>query len=635
MNCLIIIPCYNAENTIKRAINSALNQSYENITVAVIDDCSTDNSLQVIESIKDERLIVYKNIINKGSYNSINIALQDLQGTFDCFMLLGADDTISKNRVIKQLTAEAVTQCQYQRYSGKKTISSPMLGHSMLCVSNEVFKNIGYFDNTRFAGDSEYFQRIIKYFGTPKAIKKVKEVLYKAYNTENSLTNTIKINSNERQSYCKDYSDKHNIMQKENNYYVNFIDKNRVIISMATMPERVEVLKSTVNSLLPQCDELHIYLNNFTNIPEFLQDFKIICHLSNLCEGDLGDVGKFYGLQNKIGYLFSVDDDLIYPPDYVQKMITGIKKYNSPVTLHGKIFNTAPIKKYYSGASIKETFPCLHAVKEDKEVQIAGSGVFAYHSNMINFDIKDFKHINMSDIYCSILCHKAGLKMFVLAHEKGYIKEQKSVDVNNSIWAKQHRNDIIQTTVFNEYFTVKEQIKILEKPIEVEVETNKTIKYNNIKEQIIMKCIILIDNYKGTKLTDKSGKPYKVGDISEYDSLTARALIAKKIVKEVPKEVQTELDKIDKIAETNRQNLLISEAKGEVFTETKPESNTENELKRGIDIAERLTNIEKEAGKKNAENIELKLEKELTKFENKLKQEKEYKNKMISNIENK
>ena len=64
MNCLIIIPCYNAENTIKRAIKSALNQSYKNITVAVIDDCSTDNSLQVIESIKDNRLIIYKNIIN-------------------------------------------------------------------------------------------------------------------------------------------------------------------------------------------------------------------------------------------------------------------------------------------------------------------------------------------------------------------------------------------------------------------------------------------------------------------------------------------------------------------------------------------------------------------------------------------
>lgn len=632
MNCLIIIPCYNAENTIKRAIKSALNQSYENITVAVIDDCSTDNSLQVIESIKDERLIVYKNIINKGSYNSINIALQDLQGTFDCFMLLGADDSMCKQRVKKQFTLEGVTQCQYQRYSGKKTISSPMLGHSMLCVSNEVFKNIGYFDNTRFAGDSEYFQRIIKYFGTPKAIKQVKEVLYKADDTKNSLTNTIKINSNERQSYCKDYSERHNIMQKENNYYVNFIDKNRVIMSMATMPERVEVLKNTVNSLLPQCDELHIYLNNFTNIPEFLQDFKIICHLSNLCEGDLGDVGKFYGLQNKIGYLFSVDDDLIYPPDYVQKMITGIKKYNSPVTLHGKIFNTAPIKKYYSGESIKETLPCLHAVKEDKEVQIAGSGVFAYHSNMINFDIKDFKHINMSDIYCSILCHKAGLKMFVLAHEKGYIKEQKSVYVSNSIWAKQHRNDIIQTEVFNKYFTAKEPEnepeKAPEKPIEVEVETKKTIKNNNIKEQIIMKCIILQSSYKGRQIG-------KIGSIIDLDSLTAQALILKKIVKEVPKEVQTALDNIDKMAETNRQNLLISEAKGEVFTETKPESNTENELKRGIDIAERLTNIEKEAGRKNAENIELKLEKELTKFEQKLKEQKGYKNKMISNIENK
>ncbi len=628
MNCLIIIPCYNAEITIKRAIESALNQSYENITVAVIDDCSTDNSLEVIESIKDKRLIVYKNVINKGSYNSINIALQDLQNTFDCFILCGADDIISKNRVIKQLTTEGVTQCQYQRYSGKQPTSDIIFGHSMLCVSKELFKKIGYFDNTRFAGDSEYFQRIVKYYGTPKAIKQIKEVLYKAYNTENSLTNTIKINSNERQNYCKDYSEKHNIMQKKNNFYVDFVDKNKVIISMATMPERVEALKSTVNSLLPQCDELHIYLNNFTNIPDFLHDYKIICHLSNLCDGDIGDVGKFYGLQNKAGYLFTVDDDLIYPPDYVQKMISGIKKYNCPVTLHGRIFKKAPIKKYYSGESIKEALPCLHAVKEDKEVQIAGSGVFAYHSDMINFNIKDFKHINMSDIYCSILCHKAGLNIVVLAHEKGYIKEQKSVDVNNSIWAKQHRNDIIQTTVFNEYFTEKPIEKKVEGIKETTKEKNKTIFNNNIKQQIIMKCVILESKYKGRPIGN-------VGSIVDLDSLTAQALIAKKIVKEVSKKLESELNNIDKIAETNKENLLISEAKGEVFNEKKTENKPENELKRGIDIAERLTNIEKETGKKNAEKIELKLEKELTKFEQKLKEQKGYKNKMISNIENK
>ena len=143
-----------------------------------------------------------------------------------------------------------------------------------------------------------------------------------------------------------------------------------------------------------------------------------------------------------------------------------------------------------------------------------------------------------------------------------------------------------------------------------------------------MKCIILESKYKGRTIGN-------VGSIIDLDSLTAQALIAKKIVKEVSKKLESELNNIDKIAETNKENLLISEAKGEVFNEKKTENKPENELKRGIDIAERLTNIEKETGKKNAEKIELKLEKELTKFEQKLKEQKSYKNKMISNIENK
>ena len=50
----ILIPCYNAENWISQAIESALTQTYTNQEVIVIDDGSTDNSLAQIKSFGDK-----------------------------------------------------------------------------------------------------------------------------------------------------------------------------------------------------------------------------------------------------------------------------------------------------------------------------------------------------------------------------------------------------------------------------------------------------------------------------------------------------------------------------------------------------------------------------------------------------
>ena len=52
----IIIPVYNREKTIQRAIESVLKQTYQNIEVIVVDDCSTDNTCKIVTQIKDKRV---------------------------------------------------------------------------------------------------------------------------------------------------------------------------------------------------------------------------------------------------------------------------------------------------------------------------------------------------------------------------------------------------------------------------------------------------------------------------------------------------------------------------------------------------------------------------------------------------
>ncbi len=62
----VIMPVFNTEQYVKKAILSILNQSYKNLEFIIIDDGSTDNSLHVIESIVDDRIKLIKNGINRG-----------------------------------------------------------------------------------------------------------------------------------------------------------------------------------------------------------------------------------------------------------------------------------------------------------------------------------------------------------------------------------------------------------------------------------------------------------------------------------------------------------------------------------------------------------------------------------------
>ena len=63
----VIIPTYNREKTIERAVRSVLSQTYSDLEVIVVDDCSVDNTQAVIESIDDSRLSFYRLKKNSGA----------------------------------------------------------------------------------------------------------------------------------------------------------------------------------------------------------------------------------------------------------------------------------------------------------------------------------------------------------------------------------------------------------------------------------------------------------------------------------------------------------------------------------------------------------------------------------------
>ena len=95
----VIIPCFNAQDWLKEAINSCLQQTYSKIEIIVIDDGSTDQSLEVIKSFRDK--VVWETGPNRGGNYARNRGFILSQGEYIQF--LDADDYLLPEKIEEQV----------------------------------------------------------------------------------------------------------------------------------------------------------------------------------------------------------------------------------------------------------------------------------------------------------------------------------------------------------------------------------------------------------------------------------------------------------------------------------------------------------------------------------------------------
>lgn len=101
MKVSIVIPCYNKECYISEAIESALSQTYEDTEIIIVNDASSDNSAEIIESYakKYKKIIFFENKTNEGVIKTRNFAIGAASGEY--ILPLDADDTIDPTYVEK------------------------------------------------------------------------------------------------------------------------------------------------------------------------------------------------------------------------------------------------------------------------------------------------------------------------------------------------------------------------------------------------------------------------------------------------------------------------------------------------------------------------------------------------------
>ncbi|BBB24807.1 glycosyltransferase family 2 protein [Amphritea japonica] len=93
----VIIPVYNGEKYLLESLESVLHQTYPNIEIIVVDDCSTDNGAGLIAALDADNIIVLRNDTNSGVSASRNKAIRSAKGKYIAFM--DADDVSLPHRI--------------------------------------------------------------------------------------------------------------------------------------------------------------------------------------------------------------------------------------------------------------------------------------------------------------------------------------------------------------------------------------------------------------------------------------------------------------------------------------------------------------------------------------------------------
>lgn len=91
--------------------------------------------------------------------------------------------------------------------------------------------------------------------------------------------------------------------------------------AIATYPGRAEVLEPTVRSIAPQLDRLSIVFNEYAAVPDWVADLPNVEPV--LPPSDTKDTGKYFVPAPAGSWLFTLDDDIAYPPDYVARTLAG------------------------------------------------------------------------------------------------------------------------------------------------------------------------------------------------------------------------------------------------------------------------------------------------------------------------
>lgn len=231
----------------------------------------------------------------------------------------------------------------------------------------------------------------------------------------------------------------------------NFI----VTANIATTQERFWLLERMLKSIYGQFDMIRIYVNapnGFSKPPAFLLREGITLQISR---EDLTDNGKFYFLDKaeRREMYFTLDDDFIYPKNYVATMLSLLQKHTGcVVTHHGKLL-TSPMAEYYTS---HKSFHILHRVGEERKIDVCGTACAAFDTMYFKPEgLSRCERKLMSDLNFSLAAAEKEVPIIICKHEYGWIQSISTPKEHQTIFKTFHKKPTpIQNLLANKIYNL-------------------------------------------------------------------------------------------------------------------------------------------------------------------------------------
>ena len=209
----VVIPAYNRANTIKRCIDSILAQTYENLEIIVVDDCSQDGTYEAVRAMNNDKIRCFRLARNLGACIARNTGVENARGDIVAFqdsddswhpdklerqvafMLDGGYDFVycGLNR-INEKTGESKTVglrqpfAEYQKDLWSRLIEGNWISTQTMVCRKDCFDKIGFDPDVKKFQDWDF---ALQAAAAGYRIGQLDEVLVDVYLQENSITNTV------------------------------------------------------------------------------------------------------------------------------------------------------------------------------------------------------------------------------------------------------------------------------------------------------------------------------------------------------------------------------------------------------------------------------------------------------------
>ena len=495
----VIMTVHKWNDAFPLAVNSVLTQSHSNLELIVVDDCSTLEDVKRYDILlTDHRVKRIRLEKNSGTYTCRNKGIDVAQGEFITF----ADsddwnhpDRISNSiRIFNENNIDLVMgrfvrmdEQGYIQFNGSKISQFCLVG--VFVRKSVIDKNQLRFDGrARFSADSEFLERFTTLIGKNRVLRH-DGIDILALHHEDSLTgggpNAIDwMGPGEtRLRYVSRYRRAHERFRSNGKFELEDFAKpseeiihptpssldskfrellglrqlnkrgfketssaDDITVFMATYPGGFKSVSKAINSLLKQTrsiDRIILHVNSDKSPPNLPNDSRIDVRLSKT---NYADNGKFRYMNEFDGYFLTVDDDICYPPDYVERMVSYVDSQNRQtiVGVHGAVLPFGPpVSRWSEYREHRRTHVFTSSNSSFTQVNCLGTGTIAFHSQIGTPVFEELDTLRMVDLHIAVWAQKNSIEMYSCPREKNWLSEFET-EQETRIWAQANTETELQ-----------------------------------------------------------------------------------------------------------------------------------------------------------------------------------------------